>query len=143
MQLLALRISRLLKRKRQESPKQHWVPDTDVYSTDNGLVVKMEIGGMRSELLEITVDGNRLRIRGNRPDAWRARNANFHVMAIKYGPFENVVELPLGYDGSQAKAAYLNGFLRIDVPKRWPTPLRFIQPGPSDDGPSWPTPRRS
>jgi HSP20 family molecular chaperone IbpA len=27
-----------------------------------------------------------------------------------------VLELPEGYDLSQAKASYLNGFLRIDVP---------------------------
>jgi HSP20 family molecular chaperone IbpA len=37
-------------------------------------------------------------------------------MEITYGPFESVLELPAGYDLSQAKAAYLNGFLRIDVP---------------------------
>ncbi len=40
----------------------------------------------------------------------------FLVMEINYGPFESVLELPPGYDLSQAKAAYLNGFLRIDVP---------------------------
>ena len=28
-----------------------------------------------------------------------------------------VIELPAGYDLSQAKAAYQNGFLRIDVPQ--------------------------
>jgi HSP20 family molecular chaperone IbpA len=28
-----------------------------------------------------------------------------------------VIELPPGYDLSQAKAAYQNGFLRIDVPQ--------------------------
>ena len=37
-------------------------------------------------------------------------------MEINYGPFESVLELPSGYDLTQAKAAYLNGFLRIDVP---------------------------
>jgi HSP20 family molecular chaperone IbpA len=37
-------------------------------------------------------------------------------MEINYGPFESVLELPPGYDLSQAKASYLNGFLRIDVP---------------------------
>ena len=31
-------------------------------------------------------------------------------MEINYGPFESVLELPPGYDLSQAKAAYLNGF---------------------------------
>src|SRR4249920_2780586 len=94
----------------------HWVPNTDVYVTDNGLVVKVELAGMRSEHLEITVEGNRLRIRGNRPDGCRASKASFLVMEINYGPFESVLELPPGYDLSQAKAAYLNGFLRIDVP---------------------------
>jgi HSP20 family protein len=87
-----------------------------VYATDNGLVIKVELAGMRSDNLEITVEGNRLRISGNRPDGCRAPKASFLVMEINYGPFESVLELPPGYDLSQAKAAYLNGFLRIDVP---------------------------
>ena len=94
----------------------HWEPNTDVYATDNGLVIKVELAGMRSEHLEITVEGNRLRISGERPDGCRAPKCSFLVMEISYGPFESVLELPPGYDLSQAKAAYLNGFLRIDVP---------------------------
>ena len=101
---------------REGSPKAHWVPNTDVYVTDNGLVVKVELAGMRSEHLEITVEGNRLRISGNRPDGCRAAKCSFLVMEINYGPFESVLEVPPGYDLGQAKAAYLNGFLRIDVP---------------------------
>lgn len=101
---------------REGSTRAHWVPNTDVYATDNGLVVKVELAGMRSEHLEITVEGNRLRISGNRPDGCRASKCSFLVMEINYGPFESVLELPPGYDLSQAKAAYLNGFLRIDVP---------------------------
>ncbi|HWQ93831.1 MAG TPA: Hsp20/alpha crystallin family protein [Clostridia bacterium] len=100
----------------QGSAKAHWVPNTDVYTTDNGLVIKVELAGMRSDSLEITVEGNRLRISGNRPDGCRAAKCSFLVMEINYGPFESVLELPPGYDLSQAKAAYLNGFLRIDVP---------------------------
>jgi HSP20 family protein len=84
--------------------------------TDNGLVVKVELAGMRSEHLEITVEGNHLRISGNRSDGCRAAKCSFLVMEINYGPFETSLELPSGYDLSQAKAAYLNGFLRIDVP---------------------------
>ena len=101
---------------REGSARAHWVPNTDVYATDNGLVVKVELAGMRSDNLEITVEGNRLRISGNRPDGCRAPKCSFLVMEINYGPFESVLELPPGYDLSQAKAAYLNGFLRIDVP---------------------------
>jgi HSP20 family molecular chaperone IbpA len=38
-------------------------------------------------------------------------------MEISYGPFESVLELPSGYDLSQAKAVYVNGFLRIEAPQ--------------------------
>ncbi len=103
-------------RSAREGAGAHWVPNTDVYVTDNGLVIKVELAGMRSEHLEITVEGNRLRINGNRPDGCRPGKCNFLVMEINYGPFESVLEVPAAYDLSQAKAAYLNGFLRIDVP---------------------------
>jgi HSP20 family protein len=96
--------------------KAHWEPNTDVYVTDHGLVIKVELAGMRSENLEITVDGHRLRIQGERPDGCRAPKCSFLLMSINYGPFESILELPPGYDLSQARASYLNGFLRIDVP---------------------------
>src|SRR3989454_11501612 len=109
-------VTRSLGGRGEGSARANWVPNTDVYSTDNGLVVKVELAGMRSEHLEITVEGNRLRISGTRPDGCRASKCSFLVMEINYGPFESVLELPAGYDLGQAKAAYLNGFLRIDVP---------------------------
>lgn len=101
---------------REGSSKGTWNPNTDVYATDKGVVIKVELAGMRNEDLEITVEGNRVRICGTRHDGCRAQKCNFLVMEINYGPFESVLELPPGYDLSQAKAAYLNGFLRIDVP---------------------------
>src|SRR5512147_2658871 len=101
---------------REGSARAQWVPNTDMYTTDSGLVIKVELAGMRSDNLEITVEGNRLRICGNRPDGCRAPKCTFLVMEINYGPFESVLELPPRYDLSLAKAAYLNGFLRIDVP---------------------------
>ena len=102
--------------RRDAAAEARWVPNTDVYATDGGLVIKVELAGMRSENLEINVEGNRLRISGTRPDGCRAPQCNFIVMEINYGAFETVLELPEGYDLSLAKAAYLNGFLRIDVP---------------------------
>jgi len=93
-----------------------WVPNTDVYSTDTGLVIKVELPGMKSENLEITVEENRLRISGTRPDCCRPPQCTFLIMEISYGPFESVIEMPPGFDLGQAKAVYVNGFLRITVP---------------------------
>ena len=94
----------------------HWVPNTDVYVTNGAIIVKVELAGMQRENLELTVDGPRLRIRGQRPDGCRPPQCKFLVMEINYGGFESVIELPEGYDLTRAKAAYQNGFLRIDVP---------------------------
>jgi HSP20 family protein len=93
-----------------------WVPNTDVYVSDGGLVVKVELAGMRREDLELVIEGNRVRIAGCRPDGCRSAKCKFLVMEINYGAFETVIELPKGYDLTQARAAYQNGFLRIDVP---------------------------
>lgn len=101
----------------KNSDNNHWVPNTDVYVTEGTLVIKVELAGMKREELELTVQGNRLMICGQRPDGCRAPKCTFLVMEINYGSFECVIETPPGYDLPQAKAIYQNGFLRVDVPQ--------------------------
>jgi HSP20 family protein len=93
-----------------------WTPNTDLYVTEAGLVIKVELAGMKSDSLEISVEGQKLRINGERQDGCRAPHCSFLIMEISYGPFEAVLDLPPGYDLMAAKAVYVNGFLRIDVP---------------------------
>lgn len=105
---------------RPASSETYWVPNTDVYLADEGLIIKVEIAGIRREELELTAEGNRLKISGFRPDGCRASKCKFLVMEINYGAFESVIEIPPGYDLSQARAMYQNGFLRVDVPIQEP-----------------------
>lgn len=101
---------------REAMGETYWVPNTDVYEAASGCVVKVELAGIRREDLELMAEGNRLKISGQRPDGCRGSLCKFLVMEINYGAFESVIEIPAGYDLSQAKAVYQNGFLRIDVP---------------------------
>ena len=94
----------------------HWAPNTDVYFCDAGLVIKVELAGMQRENLELTVDGNNLRVSGQRPDGCRSGHCKFLVMEIDYGAFETVIEVPEGCDVTQGKAVYQNGFVRVDIP---------------------------
>ena len=100
----------------------HWAPNTDVYVAGSGLVIKVELAGMQRENLELTVEGNQLRISGQRPDGCRPSQCKFLVMEIDYGAFETVIEVPAGCDLTQGKAVYQNGFLRVDVPFSSATP---------------------
>jgi len=104
---------RLALRKDHET---HWSPNTDVYFCDSGLVVNVELAGMQRENLELTVDGQNLRISGQRPDGCRGAQCKFLAMEIDYGAFETVIAVPESCDVSRGKAIYQNGFLRIDIP---------------------------
>jgi len=94
----------------------HWAPNIDVYCTDSGIVIKVELAGLQRDNLELTIDGNRLKISGERPDECRGAKCKFLIMEINYGAFETIIDLPADCDLTQAKASYQNGFLRIDVP---------------------------
>ncbi|MFM1943264.1 MAG: Spore protein [Verrucomicrobiota bacterium] len=102
------------------SSDTYWVPNTDVYLMEGGLVIKVELAGMKREDLELSIEGNQLKISGQRPDGCRATKCQFLVMEISYGTFESIIEIPPGYDLSRARASYHNGFLRIDVPENEP-----------------------
>ncbi len=115
------------------SAESYWVPNTDVYVTDDGLVIKVELAGMRREDLELVVEGNRVKISGHRPDGCRAPKCKFLIMEINYGAFETVIELPSGYDLSQARAAYQNGFLRVDVPLKSVSSSKLSVSHPSEE----------
>jgi HSP20 family protein len=102
------------------SPQSHWIPNTDVFiNREHRLVISVELAGMRREDLEITIDGNRLTVSGQRPEGERA-HCSFLVMEVNYGRFECVIEIPEGYQLSQARATYQNGFLRVEVPRTQP-----------------------
>ena len=101
-----------------------WEPNTDVYATPDGVVVKMELAGISKENLDISVDGQLLTIAGDRPDECRKSNRKFQVMEIHYGPFERTVELPEHCDLAKARALYQNGFLSVEVPYHSKTPRK-------------------
>lgn len=101
-----------------------WVPNTNVFiATAGELVVQVELSSMRSDNLEITVEGNRLRVSGDRPNPAFEAAKTVLVHEMHCGRFESVLELPAGYDLSLATASYLNGVLSISVPVNRPPPL--------------------
>ena len=93
-----------------------WSPNTDVYELDDGLIIRVELSGMRREDLRLKAEGNMLKISGMRPDEQKPSQSKFLLMEISFGPFETTIELPSGYDLQEAKALYQNGLLTVEVP---------------------------
>ncbi len=102
------------------SARQHkiWHPPTDVYETDDCVVVKVEIAGMKEEDFSISLDARKLIISGVRHDP--AAKLGYQQMEILYGYFETDVHLPRAIDVDSIEATYQNGFLHIRLPKAKP-----------------------
>ncbi len=94
-----------------------WRPPTDVYETDDALVVKMVISGASEKDISIVLEGNTLAISGRRLDRSDDKKLCFYLMEIRYGYFERSITLPKYVDETKIEARYKNGFLTITVPK--------------------------
>jgi len=99
-----------------------WSPPTDMYETEAGFVVRVEIAGMREEDFDVAVENNVLLISGNRPDLNERRA--YHQMEIRFGKFEIAVEIPIPVEIEGSAAEYKDGFLLIHLPK---TRLKHIE----------------
>lgn len=99
-----------------------WRPPTDVYETDEMIVVRMEIGGMREDDFIIELDGRILSIRGQRGELRSdiSERRAYHQMEIRYGEFSCELEIPAAVDVQRVEAEYRNGFLRVNLPKASP-----------------------
>ena len=99
-----------------------WVPRADAFVNSSGVfIIKVELAAIRREDVELAVEGNRLLVSGNRPDADRQDSSTRYFFdEIPFGAFAVVIDIPPGFDLQFAKAAYQNGFLRVDVPPNEP-----------------------
>lgn len=95
-----------------------WRPPTDVFETEDAIVVRVEVAGMREEDISVELTGRTLIVRGARQDLPERRA--FHQMEIIFGEFVIELELPNYIEPEQAQAAYSDGFLRIHLPKAQP-----------------------
>ncbi len=96
-----------------------WVPRADVLKTDAGdVVIKVELAGLLRGDIELSIEGQGIRITGHRHDADCTKARNQYVTpGIQWGWFDLLVDVPTICDLSQAKATYQNGLLRVVIPK--------------------------
>lgn len=104
-------------------PAPAWTPPTDVYENEDGVVVQVEIAGMRPEDFAITLDERRLVVTGVRRDPEPKKT--YYQMEINYGEFRIEVDLPWRGDPDCVEATYEAGFLRVFLPR---PPACRIQP---------------
>ncbi len=99
-----------------------WRPPTDVFETEEGIIVRVEIAGMQEADFSILLDGSTLIVRGSRQDMPEKRA--YHQMEIRFGEFVSEIELSQAIAIEKVEASYQNGFLRVFLPKARPLRIR-------------------
>lgn len=104
-------------------------PAIDVYETNSAVIIVMEIAGAKREDIEVTMEGNRLRIAGVRRIAAPLDAQRCQQMEIEFGQFERWVSLDFTPPRDAVEATYRDGFLQITVPRQavpTPTTVRIL-----------------
>jgi HSP20 family protein len=94
-----------------------WKPPTDIFETDEALVIYMDIAGMRSEDFSVEYADGILTIAGERPARAHQAKPHYHAMEVQVGPFERRFRLPVPVDPESIHAGYELGFLEVRLRK--------------------------
>jgi HSP20 family protein len=94
-----------------------WVPPVDVAETQEKIVVRAEVPGLKQEDIQIEFENGLLTIKGERKHE-KTEGTTWHRVERVYGNFSRSFTLPRTVDGEKITAAYREGILEIDVPKK-------------------------
>lgn len=93
------------------------VPAVDMYQTDNEVVVKAAIPGVKADEVQINVTGEVLTIKGEVKQKEEVKEKTYHIREQRWGAFERALALPTDVVADKAKAEFENGVLTITLPK--------------------------
>lgn len=94
---------------------QELVPAIDVRETDDAYVVEVELPGVEPDGIEVLVEGRTLTVRGE--FAEETQDGQALVRERRRGSFLRVLALPGQVDVDGVDTTYINGELRIMLPK--------------------------
>jgi HSP20 family protein len=97
----------------------YYAPPTDVYETDDMIVVQVEIAGVKQSDFAVSLHNRHVVVSGTRVDHGPVGRA-YHQLQVPFGEFRTEVDLPAVVDESRVDAEYSDGFLRIRLPKLKP-----------------------
>ncbi len=89
----------------------------DMLETDNDVVVKASLPGIKPEDVEITVTGNLLDVKAEVKDEAEEKRGNYHYRERRVGTFQRSLSLPVDIKADQVEAVFENGVLTLTMPK--------------------------
>jgi HSP20 family protein len=89
----------------------------DVYQTNDHIIVKTMVAGVRPEDLDITITRDMVTIRGKREEERAIQDDNYFIRELYWGSFARTITLPEEVDVEESDAIEKHGLLILKLPK--------------------------
>jgi len=99
----------------------------DIAETQNDVVLRAELPGLKQDDIDIELTGDTLTLRGERKFENEERKDNFVRVERSYGRFQRSFTLGVPVQNDQVSATYRDGMLEIHLPKSEQTRPRKVQ----------------
>ena len=93
-------------------------PAADFFETAQGLVLRLELAGVASDDVSLTLTGHELRVRGRRRPPTPEGIRRFVHLEMAFGIFERRFMLPIAVDPQKVEARYVDGILEVHLPRK-------------------------
>ena len=91
-----------------------WTPAADIYETESGFLLALDLPGIDRDALEIDIEDNRLIVKGTRT----IEESRQYRTERPRGKFLRTFSVPGSVDQGKIGAEYKDGVLQIRLPKR-------------------------
>jgi HSP20 family protein len=102
-------------------------PPTDIFTSEDRVVVRMDLAGVKPDDVEVTCQGNAVVVNARREFPYDAEKTRFLARGIFYGKFTNRVNVGERLDISKVSARHDNGVLELTFPYAAETQPRRIE----------------
>ena len=108
-----------------EQREQVWRLPLDAYVTSEEIVIVANMPGVKPEHVEITIEGDTLTIKGERPAP--IENVDYVLQERTYGKFQRTLNINIPVDANKAEAKFEDGLLTLAIPKAEAVKPKTIQ----------------
>jgi HSP20 family protein len=99
----------------------------DAYQTDDSVIIKAPIAGVKPDDLEISITDEVVTIKGERKEENVVSKENYFAQECYWGTFSRSFILPVAVDAEKAQANLRDGVLSIAIPKQEKTKTRLLK----------------
>ena len=94
-----------------------WKPSVDIYETDEAIILKAELPGIKKEDVSVEIKDNVLTLKGERIEDKEIKEGSYFRKERCFGTFSREFNLQHRVQPDKIKARFKDGILKIEVPK--------------------------